>query len=234
MREKPEKGVFCVGADAPDVISLLGSRGEDVLAVERDPLLPAPLRSHADLQVLQAGGTVYVNERQERLVRELEERGFSVEAVDGVGDAYPADCRLNGFLLGDRIVGNGKCLFPGLTERYGLLKVKQGYAKCSSIVVGTDTVFTDDPSIFRRLSAEEGIDCRFFPQKEIFLEGYDRGFLGGCCGFVSDDEILFIGDPGRLSCGEALIKALEDKGIRVIHLGEGVPYDFGGIVHLTK
>ena len=227
------KSVFCVGTDAPGVISFLKGRGEDVLIVEKDPVLPEPLASHADLQVFPAGDTVFVNGRQEKLAKELKSRGFNVETVDNIGNAYPADCRLNGFLLGDRIVGNGRCLSRSLTERFALLEVKQGYAKCSSIVIGTDIVFTDDPSIFQRLNREEGIDCRCFPQNEILLEGYDKGFLGGCCGFISDHELLFSGDPARLSNGGELLDALEEKGLEAIRLGGEVPRDFGGIVRLT-
>ncbi len=227
------KSLLCVGIDASGVISFLAGRGEDVLIVEKDPVLPEPLASHADLQVFAAGDTVFVNERQEKLAKELKSRGFNVETVDDIENTYPADCRLNGFLLGKRLVGNGRCLSRKLTERFELLGVKQGYARCSSIVIGTDTVFTDDVSIFSRLFREEGTDCRRFPQNEILLEGYDKGFLGGCCGFVSNHELLFSGDPGKLSNGKELLEALEEKGIEVIRLSGEVPYDFGGIVRLT-
>lgn len=231
---KTDKRIFCVGVDAPAVIEYLESRGDVVLVVERDSVLPGPLRSHADLQVFPlAGGTVLVNSRQKRLTEALSAEGFVVLPVGDIGSSYPEDCRLNGFLLNNRIVGNRKCLSGALLERYDLFDVRQGYAKCSSIVLNGDTVFTDDISIFSRLSSEEGIDCRCFPQEEIVLKGYDKGFLGGCCGLISSNEILFSGDPAKLSSGQELIEALKDKGVAPVCLSDEAPYDFGGIVTLN-
>ena len=231
---KTDKRIFCVGVDAPEVIAYLESRGEAVLAVERDEVLPGPLKSHADLQVFPlAGGTVLVNSRQKRLTEALRAEGFDVLPVDDIGSSYPADCRLNGFMLNDRIVGNRKCLSRELLDRFDLINVNQGYARCSSIVLSGDTVFTDDISIFNRLSSEEGIDCRCFPQEEIVLKGYDKGFLGGCYGLISRNEILFSGDPSSLSNGQELIEALKEKGASIVCLSSSVPYDFGGIVVLS-
>ena len=71
-------------------------------------------------------------------------------------------------------------------------------------------------------------------QKEITLEGYDHGFIGGSCGKISSDTLAFAGRIPSTGFGELLKSTLEDLGIAYVELTDSSLRDVGGIVPLRQ
>ena len=75
----------------------------------------------------------------------------------------------------------------GKVEELGLIRVNvsQGYAKCSTCVVGEDAIITYDRGIAKAADAA-GMDVLVIEPGHVDLPGYDTGFIGGASGLVTD------------------------------------------------
>ncbi len=197
--------------------------------------LPRPVAYHADMQLLHLGGRHFALEDSCRALREgLLSRGATVDCLEQADDRYPGDCVLNALILGGRFycaeqppAGWKRAL--GANLRF----VKQGYTRCSCAVVAKNAVITADRGIGTKLRAD-GVDCLVIPPGEITLEGYDCGFIGGCCGLVDRGVLAFTGDISRLSYGGMIADFLQKQGVRAVALRSGIPEDIGGILPLTE
>ena len=239
--EKPllperEAALCAVSEEAEDVIAGLEKRGIKVLRVRRADNLPEPICSHADLQVLPLGGDLAaVNEQQEELIGELEKEGFRIIRVGEFGKEYPHDCRLNLLPIDHMLMGNTRVIPQELLVLGGFsaVNVRQGYTRCSSVLIDDNTVITDDVSIGETLLnfAKYSVIMK---QKEILLEGYDHGFIGGTCGKISSSVLAFAGRIPGSEFGELLKSTLEGLGISWCELGDPALRDVGGIVPLKQ
>ena len=234
----PEREVtLCaVSEEAEDIIEELEGKGIRVLRVKRADGLPAPICSHADLQVLPLGNSlIAVNEEQTGLIASLEEEGFNVIRVGDFSNKYPHDCRLNLLPVGDMLLGNVSVM-PSEVLALGHFRpvnVRQGYTRCSSVLIDESTVLTDDKTIgdtvlnFVKYSV-------ILKQEEIILKGYDHGFIGGTCGKISSDTIAFAGRIPATEFGRLLKDALTQHGCSFCELGSAELTDIGGIVPLKQ
>lgn len=73
------------------------------------------------------------------------------------------------------------------------VNIKQGYTKCSMAIVGKREVITSDRIIDKTLQSF-GINSLLISPGFIDLEGHDYGFIGGCTGNLSDEEVLISGN----------------------------------------
>ena len=62
-----------------------------------------------------------------------------------------------------------------------IVDVRQGYARCSTVIVGDSAIITQDRGIAGR-ARECGIDVLLVRPGHVRLDGYDTGFIGGASG----------------------------------------------------
>ena len=75
-----------------------------------------------------------------------------------------------------------------------IIDVKQGYSKCSVCICKHNTIITDDISIFNNLLQYDDIKSLLVEKGTVKIDKYDYGFIGGCCGLIDKDLLLFNGD----------------------------------------
>lgn len=145
-----------------------------------------------------------------------------------LSDKYPNDCVYNCATVGNTLVyGN-----PSIANRYGdlferLIHVKQGYVKCSTVVLNENAVISSDRSIEKALGND--FDVLYVTNNGIELNGYNCGFIGGACGVI-EKNILFFGDIKK-HCDYRNIKSFsENHGFYLHSLTNGTLYDYGGII----
>lgn len=78
-----------------------------------------------------------------------------------------------------------------------IVKVSQGYVKCNVLIVDDNHIITEDAGIAKALKNAD-INCLLIAPKEVKLEGYDYGFIGGASGKIND-TIVFNGDISKHS-----------------------------------
>ena len=115
-------------------------------------------------------------------------------------------------------------------ENIKMINVKQGYSKCSVCSFAGGAI-TADESLYSALLAD-GQDTLKIPCGEIFLRGYDYGFIGGASGENDDGELFFFGDLKMLSFGEKIIRFLEEKKKKIHQISGITPIDVGTIMFI--
>ena len=193
-----------IGEDAPyTVIDALKQKGFEVFSLKRDPRLPLPVSSHADMLIFCAGDKIFMTEEyalsSQKLISLLEGYGYNIILSSSVPDnVYPKDILFNMAPLGKRVIGNIPFCDTTVTDHlmdngYEFYTVKQGYTKCSTAIVGDNAIITADMTI-AKIAASLGIDVlRVNSYREVKLDGYDYGFIGGACGYY-DNTLYFSGN----------------------------------------
>ena len=111
--------------------------------------------------------------------------------------------------------------------------VNQGYAACSTLIIDETSIITADRGISEKAKSL-GYDILLIPSGEIALEGYDYGFIGGCCGFIDKNTLAFTGTLGSLTYGHIIMEYLNAKNIKVIELTDKHMKDIGGIIPIME
>ncbi|XOQ49031.1 MAG: PALP domain-containing protein [Eubacteriales bacterium] len=222
----------------PKIIDALRKRNITVLPVRPCKNLSLPVCTHADMLCHPLGNTaIVVAKGEEYLKTALEHYGFHpVYSHSTLEKNYPKDVALNAARVGAKLIANPKSLDAVIVDycnkkQIAILSAKQGYAKCSSVIVSENAIITEDASI---AAAAAGADIEVLKIRPGFvaLPGYEYGFLGGACGMIGKNRLAFAGaieaHPDFLK-----IKAFCDhKNVQLISLTKDPLTDVGGILPL--
>lgn len=169
----------------------------------------------------------------------IQDRYFRIEDCQSpVAWDYPQNVRLNCLYLGGRLYGKTDAtdvsVLAFCRERgIPLVHVKQGYTRCSALVIGDSAVITADKSIEKALKSNRAEVLSVQPG-HIRLEGFDCGFIGGA-GFFDNGAVYFFGnitkhpDYGRI---KAFCEKYHSK-IEILNREEPLT-DIGGVVIRTE
>ncbi len=236
----PQKSVTSLicGSDDERIMSFFAAQGINVLKSEINPDIAQPVSFHADMACLHLGDDIIISDkRQTILMSSLEKMGMTVhKTAESIRGKYPSDIKLNVAVVGDFAIGNFKYADTALSEllkNKTLLNVKQGYSKCSVLVLNESAVITDDESIYK-ISSDNGIDSLLIRKGDISLDGYDYGFIGGASGKITPDTVIFFGDIEKHRDFDSICLFLKKNGCRYACTDSGKLRDIGGIIALTE
>ena len=222
----------------PEVVTALEKLGVSCLITEPDERLQKPVSDHADMQMFHLGeNRTFVLQGAKALKQRLEAEGFLVaETNNPPTAAYPGDVLCNALRLGDRFFANFGAVDPSIytiMQQTGIrtIHVNQGYTKCSTAVIDENTVITMDAGI-GAAAKFMGAEIMIIAERNIVLDGYDYGFIGGCCGFIDKNVLAFTGRLDSLSFEKPIRDYLEAHGVQIVELTDGPMIDIGGILPL--
>ena len=159
----------------------LAEKGYKIIPTKKISAFLEPEQRHADMQELV-----------------IENRRFRIEDCQSpVSGDHPQNVRLNCLYLGGRLYGRIDAIDASVLDfcrerGIPLVSVKQGYTRCSALVIGGSAVITADKSIEKALRSN-GAEVLLVQPGHIRLEGFDCGFIGGA-GFSDNDVTYFFGD----------------------------------------
>lgn len=158
---------------------------------------------------------------------------YSALAED-LGPLYPRDCAYNAACTGRYFIHNFSCTAPVLLEaarrmNMVMIDVKQGYAKCSIVIVDADSIITYDEGIIKA--------CARFPELSVLrvrpgfvrLDGHPSGFIGGTSGRVGD-TVVFNGDLSKHPDFARIVEFIETRGLKCKWFPEYQLTDIGSII----
>ncbi|HAN20954.1 MAG: hypothetical protein A2Y15_03070 [Clostridiales bacterium GWF2_36_10] len=154
-----------------------------------------------------------------------------------LGNKYPADCIFNSFVIGKNlycgVVNSG--LYENVNElnTFTEIQFKQGYAKCSIIVLNDHSFITSDKSIEKKL-LELQYDCLLVSNECIKLNGYNNGFIGGCAGKISEDLLAFTGNIKAHVNYNNIKDFCKNHNIEIVSLSNELFYDYGGLLPISE
>lgn len=215
--------------------SLKELTGAEILTVSPIDEIPGEEKYHADMSIIHIGGNLFISSKQNSdLNCVLSEKGAEIILCDGITAKQP---KLNSFFLGNAFICCRNTVSQILTDycsekNIRVLHTNQRYAKCSAAIVSDNAIITSDESIYR-LCSQNGIDALKISAGHIRLDGYEYGFIGGCCGRLSADTIAFCGNLDTHPDSDSIRGFLRNYGINAVSLSGGELYDIGGILPIT-
>lgn len=231
-------GAVAISCHALEAIDCLNNMGIKTIEINPDLRFPEPINTHADLQLLHIYKN-YIYSQIEHLCIGESELNFNFRKIAELpGSKYPDDVRLNCTIIGNKIICNTKTVSANIlkfaeTNNYTVINTNQGYSKCSVCVVDENTIITDDKSVFT--AAQKFLnDVLFVSKGSIRLDGYNYGFIGGCCGKIDKNKLAFNGAIESHTDYKLITDFLNYHQIECVELSNERLTDIGGILPLTE
>lgn len=181
-------------------IDYMKTRGT-VILVPKDDRFDNRISSHPDLVISIIDDTIIIDENAHiNIYKQLDVLGLPyVVGNSRLAAVYPQDIAYNAVMTKDFLIHNldytNSLLFMHSKNTLKkLIRVKQGYTKCSTVVVDDDTIITSDQGIYN--AAKAFMNILLIHPGHVFLEGYDFGFLGGASASF-EDTVVFHGDLSK-------------------------------------
>ena len=208
-------------------ISEFERRGYTPILLPPCDRLDRPVASHPDMLCAVVNGRLLLESRYYEENRRLF-KGLTVEVTDETFDKkYPHDILLNALNVNGTVYGHEKVSEKIKQSANRFVRIKQGYARCSTLPIGNAAV-TADTTIAKALTAD-GMDVMKITPGHIRLEGYDYGFIGGASAVVGN-EVLFFGNIERHPDHAAIVAFITSHGYTPVSLSGDELYDYGGAV----
>lgn len=221
----------------------LKMRGITPLFVPDNPNVDERLSGHVDLSVFHAGGeeiwlAPYL--RESDFAARLAAMGAQVHIADiAQSAAYPHDAQLNIAAVGGAFIYNPKVSYTPVIEHLADIRgmrgvpVRQGYAKCSVLVVDERSIITQDAGI-ARAARGIGLDVLEIAPGYVALDGFEYGFLGGAGFKPAADIMAFTGTLDAHPDRARILAFLSARGVNAVYL-TGLPvFDIGSAIPITE
>ena len=161
-------------------------------------------------------------------------------APNALSPVYPGDCRYNAACTGKFFIHKldvtDADLLDAAKASFGdelqLINIRQGYAKCSTVIVDEDSIITYDKGIAKPCEAA-GMNVLLVKSGFVKLRGANTGFIGGASGRV-DDEIVFNGDLSAHTNFREITAFIEERGLGCKWFESYELEDIGSIITVTK
>ncbi len=180
-------------------LEIFAKHGISVINIPMCPRLAPPVSSHPDMLFYRmSDGTLLTEqkyfEENEAFFNSLP-RGLKIKtSAITLAQNYPNDIAFDALRVENTVFCLEKHTAPEiLADSDKVVNVKQGYAKCSSLLIG-NSVITADKGIYTAVTAN-GFDCLLIEPEGITLDGYDCGFIGGASAVIEQEKtVVFFGN----------------------------------------
>ena len=237
------KPIALIGEDAKERFdNALSQIDINVVYLPRDDRLALPVSSHADMLILKLNDKIICNNDYYKSNIEIFNRiknfGYQIIPMDfNLSSKYPDDVTLNQAIIGKYVWGlktacKNNILAYIEESGFEYFNVKQGYAKCSTLILNENAIISSDESIIKAANTI-GIDTLKIENTDgnISLSGYNYGFIGGAS-FVCDNTVYFFGNLDLHSNNKEIRSFCESHGSSVISLDKDMLCDVGGAIIL--
>lgn len=228
--------LMLVSGEYPELAYSLQRLGVDAILTTADNRLPGPVKWHPDMQACAIGGRMIVLKGC-GLMDVLAKYGIPAsETVDLPESSYPKDVLCNVLAWDKWALGNAVAADKAViqtADKLGLtwINVKQGYTACSTLLVDEQSAITADDGVAVQLE-RHGIQVLRINSGAVKLPGYPYGFIGGCCGKLSPERMVFAGSIDSHPDGERISNFLSMRCIVPVELFHGELLDVGGLIAL--
>ena len=236
----PQNKVTTVFADVDNnaLKSVFNKFAIKVVSATENKLLDAPISKHADILANYVGKSTFLADiNQVELCNFIEDYDGKSVLIDNIQSPYPNDCLLNFADIGDYIICNKSILTEQIVKylpKKEIIDVKQGYSKCSVCICNHNTVITDDISIYNALLQYDNINSLLVEKGSVRINEYNYGFIGGCCGLIDKNLLLFNGDLSTHTDFDKIQKFLYDNNVKYIDVKNKPLTDIGSIIPIIE
>ncbi len=225
--------IFLSETAHPAMIDHMKSRGAVVL-IPGDDRFDYRIASHADLVLSIVDHTLILDENASKSIfRQLDALGVPyVTGNSRLSSDYPADIAYNAVVTERQLIHildytNPLLLQHSKNSGKQLISVRQGYTKCSTVIVGKESIITSDQGIYE--ATKDFMKVLLIQPGHVLLEGFDTGFLGGASASF-EDAVVFHGDLSRHPDFDRIQDFIESEQKRLIYFKEFPLTDIGSVL----
>jgi hypothetical protein len=195
------------------------------------PALQNPVDTHADMLLLAVGDVIFAPKGYKLASPQQK----IIEIDEQFGSQYPNDVLLNIAIVGKNVFCNtkfaSKTVQKYLAENgFSIHHVSQGYAHCSTCIVGENALITADVGIFNAAKSI-GVEALLIASGDISLPPYNYGFIGGASGLINN-KIYFCGSLNYHPDGEKIRLFCQKHEKTIVELTNSPLFDVGGILFI--
>lgn len=187
------------------------SLGYNLIELFSNENLYDEISSHVDIHILKIEKEMFI----EKTIKKYIDNKFDFNIGEDIIKNYPNDIKYNVCIMGKTAIHNFKYTEKSVKEyltnkKYNMINVKQGYSKCSILVLNENACITGDHDIYKTL-LNNNIDAIYVNDDNIKLLINDgtysnmNGFIGGAMCVIQNTLVIF-GDKNNLKD----IKMIED------------------------
>lgn len=219
------KNILFINSDLPAAIEEKLSEKYEIRKLPPCDALPSPVSKHADMLLGVLDGRLIVTRFYYEKSRDLFAGCDPVITDECQGDKYPSDILLNFIDTKAAVIGYKKAITKLINKP--VVNVKQGYARCSTLLCRNFAV-SADKGILSALQSL-GYDTLEISSGHIELPGYDSGFIGGAS-FSECDTVCFFGSLSHHPDGDRIKEFIMSHGAEIRELADAPLLDLGGTV----
>jgi putative nucleotidyltransferase with HDIG domain len=226
--------IAIINPDAPgEIRKNLARLGLDALEVPRCGLADKRIAGHPDIQLFVLGTRLICRpDIGPAFLRKMEKHAEIVTGRTRPADPYPGDVPYNAAYTGRFAFHSLRHTDPVLRESLReagahVIDVAQGYAGCSTLVIGREEIITADPSIHAAASSH-GLRSLLISPGHVGLPGHPYGFIGGASG-TWGGTLLLTGRIDHHPDGKKIVERIGESGKKVVYLSEERATDLGTI-----
>lgn len=239
------KKVLCVSETiSTESENSLYKMGFSLVKIPSFGYLEKPISSHPDMFMTEIGGMFFCDATVKKLFTSLRawDEAFNKLVVCGRGAdsnkilEYPESISFNCVNVGNNLICNERYTCKSVLEYayssgINILNVKQGYVKCSTCVVNSNSIITEDDSICK-CAEKNGIEVLKIEKGHVELSGYEYGFIGGCTGLIQKNLLAFNGNLFLHPDCQKIFDFCYDRSVGIVNLSESKLYDIGTIFRI--
>nr|MBU1328084.1 radical SAM protein [Candidatus Omnitrophota bacterium] len=222
------KDIAIIDPRMPDKAKMrLKNMGYYVTEVLPHPRLAKPVKGHPDMMLFSYGKKVIYEPRLEKIARLLRDNGYECIRGEKIRSyKYPKDIIYDACSIGKYIVRYAGKIEKNIENlKAEFIRVKQGYVKCSVVVVDDKHIITSDKGI-KDIWDKPALLVR---PGSIKLPGYKTGFIGGASG-VHKDMIFFVGTLENHPDGKLIRDFIKKRRKKIVELCDEPLHDTGSIL----
>lgn len=241
----PNRAVTTViidGRSPRKIITALEKLKIAAIVTEAHPDVYDAIAYHPDIMLHHIGGEVFVYAPNTpvKLLCQLQQRGFElIKGHTPLGNKYPGTIAYNVARVGNAALHNMKYTDPVVRELLASKGIKfihtnQGYSKCLTCIVDSNSIITSDSDIHRKVCSE-GLDSLLIePDESIRLEPFAMGFFGGATGLIGKNKLAVAGDLRFHKNYQKIMEYLSLKRVDVVMLNDERLIDIGTIIPVEQ
>lgn len=228
---------FIMSGEYPIFVNELIKLGHTVILSETIKTLEKPIQNHSDIQAVVINDKLFLLDECKTLQKELSKYN-PIICSKKIGKKYPENILLNVLYIDNKLYGKSNYIEPKLKEyckenKIEIVNINQGYAKCSTAIVGKSFAITADTTIYNA-QKNNGADVLNISEGNIILNGYNYGFIGGASAMIDDKTLAFFGNVEKHPDYESIKNFCNHKNINICIIAKDEPLtDIGGIVKIS-
>lgn len=188
---------------------------------------------HPDMQIAHMGENIFISHPFS--AGHYKKYFPCICGTSGNTGTYPSDIAYNIAISGNHMICNKKYTDEKILTVWDkkIINIRQGYSKCSILIVDENSFITSDNGIYKTLKSNN-MNVLKIRTGFIELPGQNYGFIGGASGKLAKNLIAFAGNIKNHPDYDNIRGFCKNSGVDIYSLGKDSLLDIGSLLPVTE